>query len=121
MDLGQFAYFGRSVSFSEAADQPATVTKINVPPVFNSVTETLQERQPNPKLERERQSQHFKSNFSFEQSNYIKRDVSSIKINQPLPILTQDQICGSKVDSAFHPSKLVKMSTRNFWKLSGKK
>ena len=28
---------------------------------------------------------------------------------------------GSKVDLAFHPSKVDKMSTRNFWELSGKK
>ena len=28
---------------------------------------------------------------------------------------------GSKVDSAFHPSEVGKMSTRNFWELSGKK
>ena len=28
---------------------------------------------------------------------------------------------GSKVDSAFHPSKVHKISTRNFWELSGKK
>ena len=28
---------------------------------------------------------------------------------------------GSKVESAFHPSEVDKMSTRNFWKLSGKK
>ena len=28
---------------------------------------------------------------------------------------------GSKVDSAFHPSEVDKMSTRSFWKLSGKK
>ena len=28
---------------------------------------------------------------------------------------------GSKVNSAFHPSKVGKMSTRNFWELSGKK
>ena len=27
---------------------------------------------------------------------------------------------GSKVDLAFHPSKVTKMSTRNFWELSGK-
>ena len=27
----------------------------------------------------------------------------------------------SKVDSAFHPSEVGKMSTRNFWELSGKK
>ena len=26
---------------------------------------------------------------------------------------------GSKVDSAFHPSKVGKMSTRNFWELTG--
>ena len=28
---------------------------------------------------------------------------------------------GSKVDSAFHPSEVDKMITRNFWELSGKK
>ena len=28
---------------------------------------------------------------------------------------------GSKVDSAFHPSEVGKMSTRNFWELNGKK
>ena len=28
---------------------------------------------------------------------------------------------GSKVDSTFHPSEFDKMSTRNFWELSGKK
>ena len=28
---------------------------------------------------------------------------------------------GSKVDSAFHPPEVDKMSTRNFWELSGKK
>ena len=27
----------------------------------------------------------------------------------------------SKVDSAFHPSEVDKMSTRNIWELSGKK
>ena len=26
---------------------------------------------------------------------------------------------GSKVDSAFHPSEVDKVSTRNFWELSG--
>ena len=28
---------------------------------------------------------------------------------------------GSKVDSAFHPSEVDKMSTRSFWEISGKK
>ena len=28
---------------------------------------------------------------------------------------------GFKADSAFHPSEVDKMSTRNFWELSGKK
>ena len=28
---------------------------------------------------------------------------------------------GSKIDSAFHPSEVDKMSTRDFWKLSSKK
>ena len=30
-------------------------------------------------------------------------------------------LAGSKVDSAFHPSEVDKMSTRNFWELGGKK
>ena len=28
---------------------------------------------------------------------------------------------GSKVDSAFYPAKVDRMSTRNFWELSGQK
>ena len=28
---------------------------------------------------------------------------------------------GSKIDSTFHPSKVDKMSTKNFWELSGEK
>ena len=28
---------------------------------------------------------------------------------------------GFKIDSAFHPSEVDKISTRNFWELSGKK
>ena len=28
---------------------------------------------------------------------------------------------GSKVDSAFHPSEVDEMSSRNFWELGGKK
>ena len=40
--------------------------------------------------------------------------------------LTQGSPCskplgGSMVDSAFHPSEVGQMSTRNFWGLSGKK
>ena len=31
------------------------------------------------------------------------------------------QLSGSKVDSAFHPSEADQTSTRNFWKLNGKK
>ena len=30
-------------------------------------------------------------------------------------------MCGSEVDSVFHPSEVNKMSTRNLWELSGKK
>ena len=30
-------------------------------------------------------------------------------------------LSGSKVDSAFDPSEVDKMGTRNFWELSGKK
>ena len=33
----------------------------------------------------------------------------------------QQPLGGSKVDSAFHPSEVDKMSTRNIWELSGKK
>ena len=36
-------------------------------------------------------------------------------------VLCSKPLGGSKVDSAFHPSKVDKMSTRNFWELSGKK
>ena len=36
-------------------------------------------------------------------------------------VLMSKLLGGSKVDSAFHPSKVDKMSTRNFWELSGKK
>ena len=32
-----------------------------------------------------------------------------------------DPLDGSKVDSSFHRSEVNKMSTRNFWELSGKK
>ena len=33
----------------------------------------------------------------------------------------KSQQCHEKIDSAFHPSEVDKMSTRNFWGLSGKK
>ena len=36
-------------------------------------------------------------------------------------LVTKYRLCGSNVDSASHPSKVNKMSTRNFWELSGKK
>ena len=36
-------------------------------------------------------------------------------------VLCSKPLGGSKVDSAFHPSKVDKMSTRSFWELSGKK
>ena len=31
------------------------------------------------------------------------------------------QLGGSKVDAAVHPSEIDKMSTKDFWELSGKK
>ena len=39
------------------------------------------------------------------------------------PILAQcsKPLGGAKFDSAFHPSEVDQMSTRNFWELSGKK
>ena len=36
-------------------------------------------------------------------------------------VLCSKPLGGSKVDSAFHPSEVHKMSTRTFWELSGKK
>ena len=36
-------------------------------------------------------------------------------------VLCSKPLGGSKVDSAFHPSKVDKISTRNFWELNGKK
>ena len=36
-------------------------------------------------------------------------------------VLCLKPLGGSEVNSAFHPSKVDKMSTRNFWQLSGKK
>ena len=36
-------------------------------------------------------------------------------------VLFSKLLGGSKVDSAFHPFKVDKMSTRHFWELSGKK
>ena len=36
-------------------------------------------------------------------------------------VLCSKPMGGSKVDSAFHPSEVGKMSTRSFWELSGKK
>ena len=46
------------------------------------------------------------------------------KENTRFPIqgsCVQNHWNGSKVDSAFQPSKVDKMSTRNFWERSGKK
>ena len=36
-------------------------------------------------------------------------------------VLCSKPLGGSKVDSAFHPSEVDKMSTRNFWELNRKK
>ena len=36
-------------------------------------------------------------------------------------VLCSTPLGASKVDSAFHLSKVIKMSTRNFWELNGKK
>ena len=37
------------------------------------------------------------------------------------PLQSAGSLDGSKVDSAFHPSEVDEMSTRNIWELSGKK
>ena len=40
----------------------------------------------------------------------------------PNPVVwCSNTLGGFNVDSAFHPSEVDKMSTRNFWELSGKK
>ena len=45
-----------------------------------------------------------------------------VKALDPNPgVLCSKPLGGSKVDSAFHPSKVDKMSTSDFWELSGKK
>ena len=36
-------------------------------------------------------------------------------------VMCSNTLGGFKVDSVFHPSEVDKMSTRDFWKLSGKK
>ena len=36
-------------------------------------------------------------------------------------VLCLKPLGGSKIDSAFHPSEVNKISTRNIWELSGKK
>ena len=44
------------------------------------------------------------------------------KIGTPNPgVPCSKPLGGSKVDSAFHPPEVDRMSTRNFWELSGKK
>ena len=44
----------------------------------------------------------------------------SVKIKKALELVSRP-LGGSKVDSAFHPPEVDRMSTRNFWELSGKK
>ena len=47
-----------------------------------------------------------------------------IKLRHWIPnpgVLCSKPLGGSKVDPAFHPSEVDKMSTKNFWELSGKK
>ena len=45
--------------------------------------------------------------------------ISSVIPNPGVPCLKL--LGGSKVDSAFHPSVVDKVITRNFWELNGKK
>ena len=56
---------------------------------------------------------------------YIKEicpaDISKINSDCEKQKILSKPLGGSKVDSAFHPSEVNKMSTRNFWEISGKK
>ena len=54
------------------------------------------------------------SHFSQLQKNLISRQIS-------IWPSAQGTMGDSKVDSAFHPSEVDKLSTRSFWELSGKK
>ena len=59
---------------------------------------------------------------------YIRKYVSGVlkhlvdkALDSKSRVLYLKLLSGSKVDSAFHPSDVDKMSTRNFWDLSDKK
>ena len=52
--------------------------------------------------------------------NNLFSDVFDVQVGVP-EVPCSKPPGGSKVDSAFHPSEVDKMSTRNFWELSGKK
>ena len=47
--------------------------------------------------------------------------VSHVLWSNGLVFKVLEPLDGSKVDSAFHPSEVGKMSTKHFWELSGKK
>ena len=47
---------------------------------------------------------------------------SGLMVKIPKPGVPRSKpLDGSKFNSAFHPSEVDQMSTRNFWELSGKK
>ena len=53
---------------------------------------------------------------------YLETGIEASAFYIPDPgVMCSKLLGGSKVDSAFHPFKVDKMSTRNFWQLSGKK
>ena len=47
---------------------------------------------------------------------------NGVVVKDPYPGVPSSKLLGCfKIDSACHPSDVDQMSTRNFWKLSGKK
>ena len=65
---------------------------------------------------------HESINISMESTDSQSTDSQSNRRWIPNPGVSWSKpLGGSKVDSVFHPSEVDKMSTRNFWELSGKK
>ena len=55
---------------------------------------------------------------------FLKFRIVAVMASHWIPnpeVLGSKPLGSSKVDSAFHPSRVPEMSTRNSWRLSGKK
>ena len=60
-----------------------------------------------------------RTSYAFDESRF---DMAFLRRWVPSPgVLCSKPLGGTKVDSAFHFFEVAKMSTRNFWELSGKK